>query len=30
MTTTRLEQIQKRIERIKMELVAIDEMRPGQ
>jgi hypothetical protein len=29
MATTRIEQIQKRIERIKMELVAIDEMRPG-
>jgi hypothetical protein len=27
--TTRLEQILKRIERIKAELVAIDEMRPG-
>ena len=29
MRTTRLEQIRKRIERIKAELVAIDEMRPG-
>jgi hypothetical protein len=29
MTMTRLEQIQKRIERIKTEIVAIDEMRPG-
>jgi hypothetical protein len=29
MKTTRLEQIHKRIERIKAELVAIDEMRPG-
>jgi hypothetical protein len=29
MATTRIEQIHKRIERIKTELVAIDEMRPG-
>src|ERR1017187_6154644 len=29
MKTTRLEQIHKRIERIKAELVAIDDMRPG-
>ena len=29
MKTTRIEQIRKRIERIKAELVAIDEMRPG-
>jgi hypothetical protein len=29
METTRLDQIRKRIERIKTELVAIDEMRPG-
>jgi hypothetical protein len=29
MATARLEQIQKRIERIKTEIVAIDEMRPG-
>jgi hypothetical protein len=29
MTMMRLEQIQKRIERIKTEIVAIDEMRPG-
>jgi hypothetical protein len=29
MKTTRLDQIRKRIERIKTELVAIDEMRPG-
>lgn len=29
MKTTRLEQIHKRIKRIKAELVAIDEMRPG-
>jgi|ERR1035438_9221314 len=29
MATTRIEQIHKRIERIKAELVAIDEMRPG-
>jgi hypothetical protein len=29
MKTTRLDQIHKRIERIKTELIAIDEMRPG-
>jgi hypothetical protein len=29
MAKTRIEQIQDRIERIKTELVAIDEMRPG-
>jgi len=29
MKTTRIDQIRKRIERIKAELVAIDEMRPG-
>ena len=29
MTTTRIEQIRKRIEKIKVELLAIDEMRPG-
>jgi hypothetical protein len=29
MTKTRIEQIHNRIERIKTELVAIDEMRPG-
>jgi len=29
MKTTRLDQVRKRIERIKAELVAIDEMRPG-
>ncbi len=29
MTTTRIEQIRKRIEKIKAELLAIEEMRPG-